>query len=280
MTLYEAPDCWKCVEVKAALDALGVPYEAVVVRGNPRARAALVAAQQRREIQAYATRVERVLAADWANAIIEDVDPNPNVVREIPVLDTLMYLQGGNLKNTPDPQTGLPLNQNATMTYYHGALTPPVVFSGFNIWSFNRNDIIQLVDFVMQQIWGLPRQNVARGPSIPSAARPSASTSTVLIPRGGTWRNNTAASASEGSTASIMRSCRSGSTVFSAAAASGLPAASDRRQATPRSMRFRRARPLFLRMSVAFDDHGEIVPGRGVTRTCTAPAAGASVGAP
>ncbi|HWA57957.1 MAG TPA: serine/threonine-protein kinase [Gemmatimonadales bacterium] len=36
---------------------------------------ALVAAQQRREIQAYATRIERFLAADWANAIIEDVDP-------------------------------------------------------------------------------------------------------------------------------------------------------------------------------------------------------------
>ena len=44
-TLYDAPDCWKCVEVKAALEALGVGYEAVTVRGNPRARAALVAAQ-------------------------------------------------------------------------------------------------------------------------------------------------------------------------------------------------------------------------------------------
>ena len=45
MTVYDAPGCWKCVEVKEALDALGLAYEAVAVRGDPVARAALVAAQ-------------------------------------------------------------------------------------------------------------------------------------------------------------------------------------------------------------------------------------------
>lgn len=45
MILYDAPDCWKCVEVKEALDALGLPYRSVTVRGDPVARAALVAAQ-------------------------------------------------------------------------------------------------------------------------------------------------------------------------------------------------------------------------------------------
>ncbi len=45
MILYDAPSCWKCVEVKEALDALGLAYEAVTVRGDPVARAALVAAQ-------------------------------------------------------------------------------------------------------------------------------------------------------------------------------------------------------------------------------------------
>jgi len=45
MVLYDAPDCWKCVEVKESLDALGLDYEAVTVRGNPEARAALVALQ-------------------------------------------------------------------------------------------------------------------------------------------------------------------------------------------------------------------------------------------
>ena len=45
MLLYDAPSCWKCVEVKEALDGLGIAYEAVTVRGDPAARAALVAAQ-------------------------------------------------------------------------------------------------------------------------------------------------------------------------------------------------------------------------------------------
>jgi glutathione S-transferase len=45
MVLYDAPDCWKCVEVKESLDALGLEYEAVTVRGNPEARASLVALQ-------------------------------------------------------------------------------------------------------------------------------------------------------------------------------------------------------------------------------------------
>ena len=45
MIVYDAPDCWKCVEVKEALDALGLGYEAITVRGDPVARAALVAAQ-------------------------------------------------------------------------------------------------------------------------------------------------------------------------------------------------------------------------------------------
>jgi glutathione S-transferase len=45
ITLYDAPSCWKCVEVKEALDRLGLDYEAVTVRGDPQARAVLAAAQ-------------------------------------------------------------------------------------------------------------------------------------------------------------------------------------------------------------------------------------------
>lgn len=45
MILYDAPSCWKCVEVKRALDDLGLEYRAVTVRGDPQARAVLVAAQ-------------------------------------------------------------------------------------------------------------------------------------------------------------------------------------------------------------------------------------------
>jgi len=45
VVLYDAPDCWKCVEVKEALDALGLEYRPVTVRGDPAARAELVRAQ-------------------------------------------------------------------------------------------------------------------------------------------------------------------------------------------------------------------------------------------
>jgi glutathione S-transferase len=43
--LYDSPTCWKCVEVKEVLDGLGLDYRSVTVRGDPVARAALVAAQ-------------------------------------------------------------------------------------------------------------------------------------------------------------------------------------------------------------------------------------------
>ena len=45
MTLYEAHDCWKCVEVRDELAALGLSYEMVQTRGNADARAVLLAAQ-------------------------------------------------------------------------------------------------------------------------------------------------------------------------------------------------------------------------------------------
>ena len=37
-----------------------------------------------------------------------------------------------------------------------------MVFSGFRVWYFRRNQCIQLVDFVLQDIWGLPRWPVVR----------------------------------------------------------------------------------------------------------------------
>ncbi len=42
ITVYDAPDCWKCVELKQQLERLGVAYESVTVRGNPQARAEMV----------------------------------------------------------------------------------------------------------------------------------------------------------------------------------------------------------------------------------------------
>ncbi|MGI9540255.1 MAG: glutaredoxin family protein [Miltoncostaeaceae bacterium] len=44
ITVYDAPDCWKCVELKQHLDRLGVAYESITVRGSPEARAEMVQA--------------------------------------------------------------------------------------------------------------------------------------------------------------------------------------------------------------------------------------------
>lgn len=39
MVLYDSPGCWKCVEVREALDRLGLAYTAVRVAHDPGARA-------------------------------------------------------------------------------------------------------------------------------------------------------------------------------------------------------------------------------------------------
>ena len=70
------------------------------------------------------------------NAIIEDVDPDPDVAKEVSVLDTLYMAQG----------TLILLNRDATqipaptMTYYHGNQVRQFVFSGFAPWLFARRD--------------------------------------------------------------------------------------------------------------------------------------------
>jgi hypothetical protein len=81
------------------------------------------------------------------NYIIEDVDPRPEVSHEISVLDTLYDAAGFGLPSSPLP----------AMTFYHGAERPPFVFSGLSPWAWTREDAQGLVDFVMQDIWGLQR---------------------------------------------------------------------------------------------------------------------------
>ncbi len=87
------------------------------------------------------------------NSILEDVDPNPDVVKERSVLDTLYTSQSVVL-----------LRENApTMTYYHGNEANQFVFSGFTLWSYARQDCMGLVDFVLQDLWGMARQPIDRG---------------------------------------------------------------------------------------------------------------------
>ena len=85
------------------------------------------------------------------NEVVEDVDPNPDIYQEGAALDTLYYALEGNAP------PGKPI-----MTYYHGSEVGPVVFSGFPLWYFQRAQAIQVADFVLQGIWGLPRAPVTR----------------------------------------------------------------------------------------------------------------------
>jgi hypothetical protein len=105
--------------------------------------------------------IGRPLLSSPPNFVTEDADPNPDVFHDESTLDTLYAAIGGTM---PGP---LPV-----MTYYHGFQSPQVVFSGFPVWYFQRKQVIELVDFVMQQIFGLPAPPAgARGPDGPAPAR-------------------------------------------------------------------------------------------------------------
>jgi hypothetical protein len=100
------------------------------------------------------------------NSIIEDVDPDPDIVREQTVLDTLYRGQGAVLLTAPDKVDGF--HKAAEMTYYHGTQAHQFVFSGFAPWGYARQDCIGLVDFVLHDVWGLQRENIDRGSVAPA----------------------------------------------------------------------------------------------------------------
>jgi len=97
------------------------------------------------------------------NAIIEDVDPDPAVAREISVLDTLYEASSTVLRTYPFPAP--------VMTYYHGNQSRQFVFTGLPPWFYSRQDCIALIDFVLQDIWKLTRENIDRGSFGPADIR-------------------------------------------------------------------------------------------------------------
>ena len=84
------------------------------------------------------------------NAVLE-TDPAVPGSPAVSVLDTLYETAGG------DAGSGWPV-----MTIYHGHDSAPVVFSGFPPWYFQRAQGIQLVDFVLQDLWRLSRRPIPR----------------------------------------------------------------------------------------------------------------------
>jgi hypothetical protein len=93
------------------------------------------------------------------NTIVEDVDPDPQVVHLASTLDTLYDVSGSALVISPAP----------AMTYYHGRENPQFLFTGFDLWSWKRSDAQGLVDFVLRDVWGMsqatPRAAAARATS-------------------------------------------------------------------------------------------------------------------
>lgn len=80
-------------------------------------------------------------------SIVEEDFGTPGAPRIEPALDTLYDVVGSKIDRPPAP----------TMFYYHGRDNAPVLFSGFDLWSWSRADCQALVDFVMQDVWGLAR---------------------------------------------------------------------------------------------------------------------------
>ena len=105
------------------------------------------------------------------NEIIEDLDPRPSESFES-TLDTLYKVTGPSLQ----PDTGPGALQSVTMTYYHGLDNAPFVMSGFSLWTFRRSQCVGLVDFVLQQLWGILPEPRVPGPQVvaPAVRRPPA----------------------------------------------------------------------------------------------------------
>jgi len=69
----------------------------------------------------------------------------------VSTLDTLYTTNGGPA-----------LYGHPTMTLYHGSDTGTIIFSGFPLWYLQRSEAIALVDWVLQDAWGMSRQPVPR----------------------------------------------------------------------------------------------------------------------
>ena len=113
------------------------------------------------------------------NAILEDTSPDPDNPVLVSMLDTLMITAQDFSPNSTFPIENEDLSQGGrfyhcypVMTYYHGLDNAPFVMTGFDLWTYTRKDIIRLVDFVFQQIWGLPKEPIVTPARVePAVAR-------------------------------------------------------------------------------------------------------------
>ena len=97
---------------------------------------------------------------DLENFIREQVPVpgHPDSTTEISTLDSLYLAWGPSYPNQMNqgPQNGQGVN--VVMSYYHDGLeNAPLVFSGTSIWDFRRQDCLGMVDFVLGNLWHLPK---------------------------------------------------------------------------------------------------------------------------
>jgi hypothetical protein len=102
--------------------------------------------------------------SELENIIIEQIPvpspTNPDSTVERVTLDSLYHVYGPSYPGQlMQPGSGV----NVVMTVYHGRENPLAVFSGVDIWTFKRSDCQALVDFVLGQLWHLPK-NAAPAP--------------------------------------------------------------------------------------------------------------------
>jgi hypothetical protein len=104
--------------------------------------------------------------------VVQEDFGQPGAPRVESALDTLYDVVGSRITNPSAP----------AMFYYHGRDNAPVLFSGFDLWSWARSDCQALVDFVMQDVWGLayrgPRAASAHSTAGPSNPRATSVTKT------------------------------------------------------------------------------------------------------
>jgi hypothetical protein len=96
------------------------------------------------------------------NHIDDPKNPSPRHQADAQALDTLYVARSSEIptRSVTADDAGL----NPCMTYYHGPEHGSVIFSGFDLWSFKREQCVQLVDAVLQDLWGLSKsQPVATG---------------------------------------------------------------------------------------------------------------------
>jgi hypothetical protein len=122
------------------------------------------------------------------NFIVEDVDPDPDVVREESTLDTLYRVFASVLPDPQPPNTAPDfLERNpkfVIMTNYQGPAPDytNVIHSGFPLWWIQQTQSKQLVDYVLQTLWGLSPKEWPGNPPMLAQRAPQPAVGAPAVP--------------------------------------------------------------------------------------------------